>query len=200
MEDTFVYLKTLQHGDIDTFQVVLNNGGDINYNLGGTGNALIIALRHQHEPLLEYLFAKDVDPSNGRFGHMLSPLGVAVRFNRNIKWTERLLQAGACLSESGALHIAAVRGDLPRMKLLLDYGADINEVTDCRILGWVPYKKKGSPVHWAIQGGSAEAVRLLLERGPDLDALDEDGISVRDRLKEAGFSSPINPDALAYPV
>lgn len=62
------------------------------------------------------------------------------------------------------------------------------------------YKKKGSPAHWAIQGVSAEAVRLLLERGPDLDALDDDGISVRDRLKEADLSSTINPCQLSRSI
>lgn len=184
VEETFVYLKALEHGDIATFQVILDNGGSIDYNLGAMGNALISALRHQHDPLLEYLFAKRVDPSKGRWGHMLPPIGVAVRFNRSIKWTERLLQAGARLGDSGALHIAAIRGDIPRMKLLLEYRADVNEVPSCKILGSVFYNKKGSPVHWAVQGGSTEAVGLLLDRGLDLDVLDEDGISVCDRVKE----------------
>lgn len=62
---------------------------------------------------------------------------------------------------------------------------------------WVLYKKKGSPAHWAIQGASAEAMRLLLERGPDIDALDDEGISVRDRLKESDLSSTINPCQLS---
>lgn len=88
---------------------------------------------------------------------MLPPVGVAVRMNCNIKWTECLLQAGAKLNETGALHIAAIMGDLPKIKLLF-FGADINEVPACTIMGFVGYNKKGSPVHWAIHGGPADAV------------------------------------------
>ncbi|ODM22181.1 hypothetical protein SI65_03027 [Aspergillus cristatus] len=124
--DTFVYLKALQNGDIDTLQVILDNGGDVNYDLGSSGTPLISALRHRHEALLEFLLAKGVNLDDGRWGHMLPPLGVAVRFNRDIKWTERLLQAGVRLDESGALHVAAIRGDLAKMKLLLQYGANPN--------------------------------------------------------------------------
>lgn len=116
---------------------------------------------------------------------MLLPVGVAVRFNRHIKWTERLLQAGARLNETGALHIAAIRGDLPKIKRLLSFGANVNEVPTCTIMGFVKYNKKGSPVHWAIHGGSADAVQLLLQCHPDLDIFDEDGVSVRDRLQKA---------------
>ena len=116
---------------------------------------------------------------------MLPPVGVAVRMNRNISWAERLLQAGARLNETGALHIAVIMGDLPKIKLLLSYGADINEVPTCTILGFVWYNKQGSPVHWAIHGGSVDAVQLLLRYHPNLDILDEYGVSVRDRLQEA---------------
>lgn len=48
--------------------------------------------------------------------------------NRDIRWTERLLQAGEKLNETGALHIAAIMGDLPKIKLLLSFGADVNKV------------------------------------------------------------------------
>ncbi|ODM24322.1 hypothetical protein SI65_01970 [Aspergillus cristatus] len=183
--DTFVYSKALQNGDVDTYRVILDNGGHIDYNLGTSGNALTSALRHHHDPLLEFLFANSVDVNNGHWGHMLPPVGVAVRMNRNIKWTERLLQAGARLNETGALHIAAIMGDLPKIKLLLSFGADVNEVPACTIMGFVRYNKKGSPVHWAIYGSSADAVQLLLQYHPDLDVLDEDGVSVYDRLQEA---------------
>lgn len=44
--DTFVYLKALQNDDVDTYRVILDNGGHIDYNLGTSGNALTSALRH----------------------------------------------------------------------------------------------------------------------------------------------------------
>lgn len=57
----------------------------------------------------------------------------------------------------------------------------------CKIIGFVKYNKKGTPVHWAIHGGSADAVELLFQYHPDLDILDEDGVSVHDRLQEANL-------------
>lgn len=183
-----MYLNALENGDVDTYRVILDNGGHIDHNFGLSGNALISALRHKHDALLEFLFANSVDVNNGNLGHMLPPVGVAVRMNRDIRWTERLLQAGATLNETGALHIAAIMGDLPKIKLLLSFGADVNEVPACKIIGFVKYNKKGTPVHWAIHGGSADAVELLLQYHPDLDILDEDGVSVHDRLQEANLT------------
>lgn len=109
---TFVYPKALQYGDVATFQVILDNGGDVNHDLGSSGTPLTSALRHHYESLLEFLLDKrtDVDPSYGRWGHMLPPLGVAVRMNRDIRWTERLLRAGVSVEESGVLHVAAIKG------------------------------------------------------------------------------------------
>ena len=183
--DTFVYLNAIESGDIETFQVILDYGGDINYGLGYTGSPLINSLRHNHTALLEFLFARGVDPNINRWGHMLGPLGVSCAGKADIKWTKRLLQAGAKVQGSGALHIAAYRGQLERIKLLLQYGAGVNEIPEKEILAELGYRKKGTPVHWAIAGASADAVQLLLEQGPDLDIVDADGISVRDRLKEA---------------
>jgi ankyrin repeat protein len=99
------------------------------------------------------------------------------------------LQAGARLNESGALHVAAIRGDLAKMKLLLQYGASVNEVPRRTVSAFVRYTKRGSPAHWAIAGGLTDAVQLLLECHPGLSVLDEDGVSVRDRLREAQYSS-----------
>ncbi|KIM97606.1 hypothetical protein OIDMADRAFT_181998 [Oidiodendron maius Zn] len=155
--DTFVYLNAVGNGDVKTFQVILDHGGDINYGLGYSGSPLIISLVHNHTALLELLFARGVDPNLHR----------------------------AEVQGSGALHIAAYRGDLERIKLLLQYGAGVNEIPEKEILARIGYRKKGTPVHWAIAGASTGAIQLLLEQGPDLDIVDADGISVRDRLKEA---------------
>lgn len=43
------------------------------------------------------------------------------------------------LNETGALHIAAIMGDLPKIKLLLSFGADVNEIPACTIFGIVKY-------------------------------------------------------------
>lgn len=52
-----MYLNALENGDVDTYRVILDNDGHIDHNLGLSGNALISALRHKHDALLEFLFA-----------------------------------------------------------------------------------------------------------------------------------------------
>ncbi|GIJ91392.1 hypothetical protein Asppvi_010357 [Aspergillus pseudoviridinutans] len=177
-----VVLLALESGDIPTFQTLLDFGVSINEDMHYMGTPLISALRHHHHALLEFLFSKGVDPNKGNWGHWLPPLSVAVRFTKDIKWVQRLLDAGAKIEGTGALHIAAFRGDLARMKLLLDHGADVNEITYFRVIAFLDYKRKGTPVHWAVAGGHLGAVRLLCRYDPDLYIQDEDGVTVMDRL------------------
>jgi ankyrin repeat protein len=184
---TFVYMYAVASGDVDTFRAILDHGGDINYCLGGmSGSPLINSLEHKHDALLEFLFAQGVDPNQNLRGPMLGPLGVSVSCNIDVKWTERLLQAGARVEGSGALHIAAYLGSLPKMRILLQHGANVDEVPERRISAQLGFNKKGTPIHWAIAGGSTDAVLLLLEHGPNFDVVDWEGVSVKDRLRKLG--------------
>ena len=67
--------------------------------------SLIKSLIHRQDALLEFLFEQGVDPNQNYYGQFLRPLGVSVAFKGDIKWTERLLHAGAKVEESGALQM-----------------------------------------------------------------------------------------------
>ena len=69
--------------------------------------------------------------------------------------------------EDGAslLHLAAGRGAIESMRLLLGRGTDAN-VRDRRLR---------TPLHYAAEEGQEEAVRLLAERGAEVNAQDEQG-------------------------
>lgn len=62
-----------------------------------------------------------------------------------------------------ALHVAAFKGDIPLLKLLLRHGADV----DARD------RKHWTPLHWAASNGHALATELLLRHGADPDAADK---------------------------
>ncbi|KAF7176012.1 hypothetical protein CNMCM7691_001187 [Aspergillus felis] len=109
-----VFLLALESGDVATFKTTLDFGADINEDMGHNGTPLIAALRHNHHELLEFLFSKGVDPNKGHWGHWLPPLSVAVRYTKDIKWVQRLLEAGAQVKGSGALHFAAFQSDLAK--------------------------------------------------------------------------------------
>ena len=61
-----------------------------------------------------------------------------------------------------ALMLAALRGDLDGMGLLLDRGARVNQP------GW-------SALHYAATGPESQAVRLLLDRGAEVNAASPNG-------------------------
>jgi uncharacterized protein len=68
------------------------------------------------------------------------------------------------LNQSGesALMMAALKGNLEGVKLMLARGAQINKT------GW-------TPLHYGATGPEPEVVRLLLERGAEVEALSPNG-------------------------
>lgn len=180
--DQGVLLEALRSGDLETVQMVLNSGEYINEKMGYMGTALIFALRYNHRHLFEYLISLGVDPNLGAWG--LHPLIVAVRDTLNIKWIKVLLDKGAQIQGTGALHVASLLGKLERMRLLLEYGADTNEEPYMPIGASLKYHGEGSAIHWAIAGGHSKAVNLLLAHHPDLSIQDNEGIPAGKRLAE----------------
>jgi ankyrin repeat protein len=70
----------------------------------------------------------------------------------------------ACNSEGdNGLHCVVRRGDLSAAKALIDAGIDVNKAGD---LGY-------TPLHVACMEGNAEMVKLLIEKGADIFALNE---------------------------
>ncbi len=65
------------------------------------------------------------------------------------------------------INIAATRGDLNEIKLLLKFGANINTK------GEHGY----SPLHNAVEQGYIDIVQFLVERGANKNILNDDGIS-----------------------
>ena len=73
------------------------------------------------------------------------------------------------------LHYAAMTGDLDRVKLLLEKGADVN----------LADKYDRTPLHFAASSDNLELVKYLVEQGADVNAKDNEESSV---LHEAAFS------------
>jgi ankyrin repeat protein len=64
---------------------------------------------------------------------------------------------------STPLHLAAFRGSIEIVRVLLDFGAEIDALER---------ESRSTPLHWAAEAGNTEIVQLLLGRGARLEVRD----------------------------
>jgi ankyrin repeat protein len=77
--------------------------------------------------------------------------------------------------ELPALYFAAIGANLAIAELMLAAGADVNARAQA-----------AAPIHGAVMGGSAEMIRLLLEKGADPSAPDFEGSSAPQLAEKMG--------------
>lgn len=181
-----------ESGKPEVLQVLFDNGTDINAHIDYMGTPLSRCVTHRRKAMVRYLLDKGADPNiylPGGGG--LMPIALAVRMTKpdDTELLEMLLDAGASIPGTAALHMASLMGHLPKMRTLIVRGADINEVLTQRVRTHLNFFRFSTPLHWAIQGGHVDAVELLLAENPDLELKDEHGISVRDALKKMEIGS-----------
>jgi Ankyrin repeats (3 copies) len=96
-----------------------------------------------------------------------------------------LLSRGGQPKDSGALQLAAGRGRLDVVEVLLNAGADIDEIP-ANAPGDVMEGWPQTALHEAIGGKRVDVVRLLLSRGARLDVRDNWGKTALDRARARG--------------
>jgi len=102
----------------------------------------------------------------------LTPMLYAVQRNK-YDWAQILIDTGADVNLPAQtthvtpLHVAAFKGNLNMMKLLLDAGANVDAV-DC---------KNSTPLHYAALEGKPEAAMLLLVEGVNCEIADGAGFT-----------------------
>ena len=79
------------------------------------------------------------------------------------------------------LHFAAVNGHDAVIAVLLDNGADVNQVI---VDGW-------SPLHFAVHNGHDAAVAVLLDKGANINHLNNDGYSPVYRAAKNGHETVV---------
>jgi hypothetical protein len=97
--------------------------------------------------------------------------------SRDPRMTEMLLERNTPINHTGALYTAANFGDLDTMRLLMQHGADVNEVLSNSWDSW-------TPMHFAATKGQADAMELLEQNGARSDAKDNDGKTPAQVLQE----------------
>ena len=89
---------------------------------------------------------------------------------------EMLLNHGVPIAQTGAIHTAAQHGNLDTMRLLMQHGANVNEV----LLDWL----NQTPMHFAANEGQIDAMKLLKQSGARSDVKDAKGKTPAQLLKE----------------
>jgi len=132
----------------------------------GAYDDLFVAVIRDDVGSLKSLLAQGVDP-NSRDPKGMPALMLAVRresprvFDALLARADIDVNARNAAGES-ALMLTAIAGDLEASERLIDRGATVQHE------GW-------SPLHYAASGPSTALVRVLLERGANVDALAPNG-------------------------
>lgn len=132
----------------------------------GSYEDFFIAIRNDNAGNVKDLLQRGFDP-NTRDAKGNSGLTVAMQ-TQSLKAARALLAVPAvdvdAINQAGEspLMLAALKGDLDGMSLLLDRGARVNQA------GW-------SALHYAATGPETPAVRLLLDRGAEVNAASPNG-------------------------
>ena len=149
--------------NIDTLQLLIDKGADVNAQGGEYGNALQAAASHGNIDAIQLLLDKgaDVNAQGGMYGNTLQ----AAVFKCNVEAVELLLGKGADMNAQSifygsALQAAASCGNVDAMKMFLNNGANVNSQGG----------EYGTALQAAAFHGQVEAIRILLDKGADVNA------------------------------
>ncbi|KAJ5770979.1 uncharacterized protein N7511_003030 [Penicillium nucicola] len=155
-----VLMKAVEFGHTSIIQLLIDNGADINSSgeLGAT--ALSIACTRGNYDLVKYLLNLGASPSHG--------LPYAIR-EGSLSICQLLLEAGAVadeqIQEETPLMVAASLDDHDICQVLLDFGADVNQLikTDDSVVRDPDYATDALSA--ATMLGNIQTVELLLSNG-----------------------------------
>lgn len=174
--------------DLTTLKLLQENGGDIQGLNDAGSNALINIGWNGNAEALTYLVTQvDVNQFN-EYG--TSGFYFAIQQD-SLEFVKIFLENGAdpnfgCLNEwhhsitQMPSHKAAENGSLEMLKLLAEYGAELNK----------PDVRKGrTPLHYAAAGGYFYVAEYLLESGADYNSLDSDNMTPLDLASRYGYEN-----------
>ncbi|KAF1920973.1 ankyrin repeat-containing domain protein [Ampelomyces quisqualis] len=189
--DRVTIKKTVENGHADVFEVLAK----------ASPNVAIFDIIQGQRPLDFAIASNDVELAKvilqhggGREIPMPRPTSSyrGSRLCRSVKSSgtamiELLLQGGYAVKMSGALQMAAERGAVDTIRLLVEeYGADVNEQLPAETLPRADNSLFASftPMHFAARLGREEAMMLLERYGAKSDILDVKGRTPSQLLKE----------------
>lgn len=178
----FVVSRALDRNRLDVFEaLILADPTVVNFNVHHGYRPLNITVRRRDTKFVALLLRHGAplehpDASERGWSYSGSYLCQSI-WAEGTRMTELLLQYGASVAQSGALHFAAERGKLESMRLLLQYGADVNELLPADTLSprFSKVLASWTPLHFAAAKGQIAAMKLLESNGAKSDLVDQNG-------------------------
>ena len=167
--------SAVNEGNYDEVKRLVEEGADKD-QVEDHWTPLVAAVTKGHAAIVYYLVEqganKDIPDEDGR-----TPVFLAV-LHRRFEITKYLVEQGADIDRGmtqdyvgfNPLMVAAGRGDLEYVQLMVEHGAD-KEKTNWK--GW-------TPLYYAAYNDSIPVVKYLIEQGADVDRVDNTGKSLED--------------------
>jgi len=157
------------------------NPNIINMDINHGARTLYEAVKKRQTDLVAVLLELGADPfhpvePSKQIGSYNSSLMSFAAMAESPRITEMLLDHNMPVATTAALHTAARFGHLDTMRLLMQHGANLDEV----ITGW----HKWTPMHFAASRGKIDAMKLLERSGARSDLEDADRKTPAQLLEE----------------
>lgn len=179
--------KLLSPSSFAAFQHLIKQGTlDINQNLDWLGTFLILAIKRNNLEHVSFCLEHGANPNLGMFARVWTALATAAEYGASIQIVEGLLSSGADVKGSDALQTSAKKNRVDLIQVLLDHGADIDEIGFEYCATESIADEAGSALHYAVDGGSVEAIELLLKKGANAGIKDTKGRTAAERGAEKG--------------
>lgn len=176
-DDWSILHEAAKLGNHSVVRELLEAGASMVFTSDGV-HPLHVASEHGHSEVVKVFLGVGVDvdvqdtvsPGDARYGE--TSLHLAISHGR-VEAAKTLLLAGALPDSKNGyhetpLHLATARGDTAGVRLLVDWGADV-EAESMRIVDHgIP--TGNTPLHRAAEDGYVHVVRLLVDAGADIDA------------------------------
>ncbi|KAI7777895.1 hypothetical protein LA080_002947 [Diaporthe eres] len=167
--------KVIMSGHGAAFKALASgNPNVINFNVHHGFRPLYEAVRLRKPDVVAALLELGADPFHPvelsrKLATYNSSLLSRAAFSEGPRMTEMLLECGLPVAQTAALHTAACCGQLDTMRLLMDHGADLDEVLPNS--SWFNW----TPMHFAASRGRVDAMKLLEHSGARSELKDVNG-------------------------
>lgn len=183
--------KTIDRGDVAIFEVLVKAEPSVaTFDIIQGRRPLDFAIASNNVELAKVILKHGGGREFPKAGHKSSYRNGRLCQAANSKdkvMTELMIQHGYTVKESGALQMAAGRGALDTIRMLVEeHGADANEKLPAETLPRVDNTLFASwtPMHFAARSSQEEAMKLLEGYGARTDVVDANGKTPAQLLEE----------------